>query len=441
MSLKEGWLVKQGLRMKAWQRRWFVLDNTTLTNYSQPGSKNGSSILLSDVSEVSLAPEAKRPHAFKLVIPSVRVYFVGADTQSECAAWVDCINRAFAKPAPRPSVSLNSFEIWKVITKGQYSKVHLVRHKESGGFFAMKSMSKRALQESGRVAHAFTERNILCEWRHPFIASGHWSFQTEGRTFVVLEYVSGGELLTRIQEENRISDLRTRLCVAELIVVLGFLHGRKLIYRGLKAENVLIDGAGHVKLMDFGLVKMGLQSSRLCGALEYMAPEVLRREVYTKAVDWWALGVLMYEMLTGLPPFYSEYQDLMCRMILEDEVLFPEEMNPLAVDLIRKLLDKSAERRLGAGDGDAEDVEKHPYFADLDWDRVYNLGYEPEWIPPSVVDPAHSVEMEGLGPTIEEEAVDPATQRHFRGFSFAAQDWGSKLKDSLAAASLESPPP
>jgi serine/threonine protein kinase len=419
--------------MKAWQRRWFVLQEAYFSNCPHPGSKTSTSIPVCDIAEVSVAPEAKRPFAFKLVIPNVRTYFICAESQSDCSSWIDALTAAISPhrlhltsslrtlSKSKFGVRLDAFEICKLIGRGQFGKVNLVRYKKNGQYYAMKMMSKHALEERGRVSQAVTERNVLCENRHPFLISAHWTFQTTDRTFMVMDYLKGGELFERLQEERKFSQQRTQLYAAEIVLALEYLHSKQLIYRDLKAENVMIDEQGHLKLRDFGLVKSGMgptsTTTTFCGTIEYMAPEVLKREPYTRAVDWWALGQLIFEMLTGLPAFYSENQNAMCRMILNDDIIFPDEMSPIEIDLILKLLDKNPKTRLGGGENDAQDVKKHPYFKELDWERVCRKEYEAGWIPDESGEMESTQEIPVL---VNEEGqpVEPATQEQFQGFTF-----------------------
>jgi len=198
---------------------------------------------------------------------------------------------------------------------------------------------------------------------------------------MVLDYVPGGELFGRLKEEGSFSEQRVRLYAAEILVGLGHLHSLKYVYRDLKPENILVDSDGHLKLTDFGLVKTKMETdsttSTFCGTPEYIAPEMLQQQPYTKSVDWWSFGILVYEMLTGLPPFYDENVNKMYRMILSEPLTFPDSMSPEAQDLISQLLDRNPETRLGASANDYEDIKKHPFFAPLNWDKVLSKQYTP----------------------------------------------------------------
>jgi serine/threonine protein kinase len=418
MSLKSGWLLKQGLSMKGWQRRWFILDNTSLSCYLEPGGERRTFLSVSDIAEISLAPELERPNTFRIVIPFVRVLFVCAESESECSAWINALTRA----SSHRKISVDSFEIIRLIGSGKYGKVHLVRQKENGECFALKSMNKRFLEKNDRVCHVFAERDVVLDFRHPFVVAGHCSFQSVHHVFLVLDYVPGGELLERLEEEGQLSGSRAQLYAAELTLAIGFLHSKNCVYRDVKAENVLIDEDGHVKLTDFGVAKLGMAANSttgtFCGTPEYMAPEMVKGVPHTRAVDWWGLGVLVFEMLTGFPPFSSENVLTVYEMILNSKVPFPEEMDPVAVDFIGRLLDKNPETRLGSGVDDVEELKKHPYFTNIDWDRVYKKEYRPQWIPKffGELEDQELTKQEQIV-SDEEEPLDPETQGPFEDFS------------------------
>jgi serine/threonine protein kinase len=243
---------------------------------------------------------------------------------------------------------------------------------------------------------------------------------------MILEYVPGGELFGRLRDESPFTESRTRLYAAELALAVGHLHANGILYRDLKPENILIDAQGHLKITDFGLVKVGKTSddptgSTFCGSLEYVAPEMLRQNSYTRAVDWWSYGVIVFEMITGHSPFYDDNVVLMYRRILTEPIPFVVEPSPEAKDFVLKLLDRNPATRLGAAEKDVEDIKQHPYFRGLSWEKVLNREYEPEWIP----------DLKGEQDTrffyeedLSEQAGDSAgiilladTQEQFQGFT------------------------
>jgi len=399
-SIKEGWATKQGGMIKTWKRRWFVLQDGNLVYYTKPGAEEQGRIELSQASLAAAAPDCKKQPAFK-VITANRTFYIVTDTNTEVNEWVSAINSVIAgsknsgsKGTPgsvRPvatvqkKVTVDDFQIIRVIGRGTYGKVQLVKEIATGKHFALKTMSKRLLAESDQVEQTLTERNVLLKTAHPFLVSAHYTFQTEAKIFMILDYVPGGELFGRLKEDSAFSETRVRLYAAEILLGLGHLHSLGFIYRDLKPENILVDSDGHLKITDFGLAKdtdaVGGTTTTFCGTPEYIAPEMLQRLPYTKSVDWWSFGILIFEMLTGLPPFYDENVNQMYRSILRDEIQFPSHVSETARDLIRKLLDRNPETRLGSTANDFEDIQAHPFFAPLNMKDVIAKKIKPEWIP------------------------------------------------------------
>ncbi|OHS99694.1 AGC family protein kinase [Tritrichomonas foetus] len=284
-------------------------------------------------------------------------------------------------------VSLDDFEFIRVIGRGSYGKVSLVRYKENGKLYALKSMSKRLLAEDNNIHQILIEREVLFKNQHPFLVSAHFAFQTDAKVFIVLDYVPGGELFGRLKIEGRISESRARLYAAEILLGLAHLHRHGFIYRDMKPENILVDADGHLKVTDFGFAKTNITredqtTNTFCGTPEYLAPEVLRQQPYTRSVDWWSFGVILYEMLSGMPPFFDSNPKKMYMGILFEPIQFPNYFSRRAIDLVMKLMDRDPKRRLGAGPSDAEEIKAHPFFEGLNWDDVVARKTVPQWVPP-----------------------------------------------------------
>lgn len=263
------------------------------------------------------------------------------------------------------SLKVEDFELLKVVGKGSFGKVMQVMKKDTQRIYALKTLRKQHIISRSEVAHTLAERSVLAQINNPFIVPLKFSFQSPDKLYLVLAFVNGGELFHHLQKEQRFDINRSRFYAAELLCALECLHGFGVIYRDLKPENILVDYVGHIALCDFGLCKLDMKdedkTNTFCGTPEYLAPELLHGQGYTKAVDWWTLGVLLYEMLTGLPPFYDENTNEMYRKILSEPLHFPgpEIVPPAARDLLTKLLDRDATRRLGTN-GAAEIKVCHP---------------------------------------------------------------------------------
>jgi len=210
----------------------------------------------------------------------------------------------------------------------------------------------------------------------------HYSFQTPDKLYFVMDYINGGELYFHLQKDKTFILERARFYAAEVTLAMEHLHTNGIIYRDLKPENILIDSEGHLKITDFGLAKEGIEgingrTDTFCGTPEYLAPEIIQGGPYTKAVDWWSLGCLIFEMLTGLPPFYDTDVQVMYTKKMTTVLEIPNYLDPTAKDIISKFLDKNPETRLKV----AEDVKKHPFFGGIDWLALHNKTVNPPYIP------------------------------------------------------------
>ncbi|XP_049297766.1 ribosomal protein S6 kinase beta-2 isoform X1 [Anopheles funestus] len=291
----------------------------------------------------------------------------------------DIVNPGRIKLGPQ------DFELKKVLGKGGYGKVFQVRKTtgaDANSYFAMKVLKKASIVRNQKdTAHTRAERNILEAVRHPFIVELVYAFQTGGKLYLILEYLSGGELFMHLEREGIFLEDTACFYLCEIILALEHLHNLGIIYRDLKPENVLLDAKGHVKLTDFGLCKEhiqeGIVTHTFCGTIEYMAPEILTRSGHGKAVDWWSLGALMYDMLTGTPPFCADNRKKTVDAILKDKLNIPGYLTPDSRDLIRRLMKRQVSQRLGSGPTDGQAVRAHPFFKNVNWDDVVKRRLDP----------------------------------------------------------------
>jgi len=295
-----------------------------------------------------------------------------------------------SKQITSSKVSIEDFDLLKVLGKGSFGKVMMVRKKEGHKIYAMKTLRKAALIKRNQLLHTKTERNILQNIKHPFLTSLAYAFQTPDKLYLVMDFCGGGELFYWLKKDRRFSQNRARLFAAEILLALEELHKHDIIYRDLKPENILLDLEGHIRLTDFGLSKEAVTGAgadggtkTFCGTPEYLAPEILENKGHGKAVDWWSLGTLIYEMLTGLPPFYDQNMQRMYDKILNAPLRFPAYMSPEAKSLLSALLQRKVEDRLGSSSDDSASIKKHPFFAGIDWNAVKNKTTNPEFKPPN----------------------------------------------------------
>merc|ERR1712048_1323738 len=239
--------------------------------------------------------------------------------------------------------------------------------------YAMKILKKKAIMQRNQVEHTQAERKILEALHHPFLMTLRYAFQTETKLYFVLDYYTGGELFFHLKKRRRFREPEARLMVAEVGMALGYLHSLDVIYRDLKPENILLDHTGHICLTDFGLSKdLGPDNEdahTFCGTPEYLAPEIVMNLGHGKAVDWWAVGILCYELTVGIPPFYSQNVNEMYRKIQEAPLLFPHYWN-----VIQK-------KRMGSSDLDVKEIERHAFFKNLDFNKLYKKEIEAPYKP------------------------------------------------------------
>ncbi|KAK6726928.1 hypothetical protein RB195_004931 [Necator americanus] len=322
------------------------------------------------------------------------------------------------------------FELLKVLGQGSFGKVFLVRKirgRDTGQIYAMKVLKKATLKVRDRLRTKM-ERNILAHISHPFIVKLHYAFQTEGKLYLILDFLRGGDLFTRLSKEVMFTEEDVKFYLAELTLALEHLHSLGIVYRDLKPENILLDADGHIKITDFGLSKESIDNEKktysFCGTIEYMAPEVINRRGHSCAADFWSLGVLMFEMLTGHLPFQGHDRKDTMTQILKAKLTMPQFLSPEAQTLLRALFKRNAVNRLGAGPDGVEEIKRHPFFASIDFGQLLNKEISPPFKPAvTTIDSTLYFDPEFTKRTPKDSpAVPPSAAAHelFRGFSFVS---------------------
>ena len=373
------------------------------------------------------------------------------------------------------AITLDSFELLRVVGRGSYGKVLQVRKKDTGEILAMKVLHKAIVVNRSQVEHIQAERAILESIDHPFLIRLRFAFQTDSKLFMIMQFMRGGEVFHHLKSKRTFDEDLARFYAAEIALGIGHLHAVGVVYRDLKPENVLLDAEGHIKLTDFGLAKVLTQPDEtartFCGTPEYLAPEVIDGLPHDKSVDWWSLGVLLWEMLTGVPPFYDVNVQVMYEMIRAARLVFPGEeeeededegniklkqqsfgsasapgspvnelstkhvstvISPLAKSILIELLSRDPTRRLGnkPGDNDVEAIKAHPFFACVDWVAVLAKRVSPPWRPEAVkaTDVSHFDKdftqepvTDSVTPTAGSSFIAPV----FEGFTFMTHGIGS----------------
>ena len=315
-------------------------------------------------------------------------------------------------------INYNSFEILELIGGGSFGKVFKVKLKGTDKIFAMKVLNKGYLIKKKLLRYAITECNVLKQSNCPFIIKLHYSFQTPENLYMILDYCPIGDLSYQIQL-NLFEEDEAKFYIAELILAIEYLHRHDIIYRDLKPENILIDADGHVKLADFGLAKENVSSNvpnkTFCGSPQYLSPEMLSKEGTTKSSDIYGIGAILFELISGAPPFFSQDENLMYKNISENRLMFPEFFSDELKDLLRKMLDKNPKKRIGI-ENDKSDLKNHEFFRDINWDDIMNKKIKP---PVEMVDVREEYDLKEK---VEFKDVDYTNENKFlrriSGFTF-----------------------
>ncbi|KRX10306.1 Protein kinase-like domain [Pseudocohnilembus persalinus] len=275
--------------------------------------------------------------------------------------------------------------------KGTYAKVVLVRKIQDGELYAMKILKKKHIKDNKQAERLFAEKEILIKCDHPFIIKMKWCFQNSEKLYFVLDFVQGGELFNLIVKFQRFSEEVCKFYSAQMVLAIQYMHENGIIYRDLKPENVLIDRQGYIRITDFGLSKKNIRRQNeafsIAGTPEYLAPEILVKSGHGKAVDYWALGCILYEMYTGDPPFMMQQTDsemadrqTMFDKIKNQQIQLPKKCSPEFKDLLLGLFDKNPEKRLGI-DPQKGDIKNHPWYSKCDWENLLKKQVRAPWVP------------------------------------------------------------
>ncbi|XP_053540709.1 serine/threonine-protein kinase N1b isoform X1 [Ictalurus punctatus] len=336
----------------------------------------------------------------------------------------------------RPSrgpLCLQDFRLIAVLGRGHFGKVLLSEHKNSKTLFAIKALKKGDIIARDEVESLLCEKRIfetVTGSHHPFLVNLFACFQTPEHVCFVMEYTAGGDLMMHIHADV-FSEPRSVFYAACVVLGLQFLHDNKIVYRDLKLDNLLLDTEGFVKIADFGLCKEGMgygdRTSTFCGTPEFLAPEVLTDTSYTRVVDWWGLGVLIYEMLVGESPFPGDDEEEVFDSIVNDEVRYPRFLSTEAISLMRRLLRRNPDKRLGSSEKDAEDVKKQPFFRDVDWEALLQRNVVPPFVPSlggeedvSNFDAEFTREVPNLTPPREPRTLSRKDQDCFKDFDYVS---------------------
>ena len=281
-----------------------------------------------------------------------------------------------------PNATLEDFSQLKVLGRGSFGKVVLVRLEKSKKLYAMKILKKELVIKRKQVNHTMTERSLLEKLNHTFIVKLFYAFQDKTKLYFITEFMQGGELFFHLRRNSQYKEKSVKFYMSEILLAIDYMHKNNFIYRDLKPENILIDKFGHIKLTDFGLSKLLDEEEQktytLCGTPEYLAPEIIFEKGYDKTCDWFSFGVVMFEMLCGFHPF-KQKKGKFNPQIYKMKIIIPENISKNAKDLIEKLLNSNPRERIGYNS--SEEIMKHDFFKDIDFDKVLKKNYKPPFIP------------------------------------------------------------
>ncbi|KAI9762201.1 MAG: cAMP-dependent protein kinase catalytic subunit [Chaenotheca gracillima] len=280
--------------------------------------------------------------------------------------------------------ALPDFAILRTLGTGSFGRVHLVQSKHNQRFYAVKVLKKAQVVKMKQVEHTNDERRMLGMVKHPFLITLWGTFADSRNVYMVMDFVEGGELFSLLRKSQRFPNPVAKFYAAEVTLALEYLHSMHIIYRDLKPENLLLDRHGHLKITDFGFAKEVPDITwTLCGTPDYLAPEVVNSKGYNKSVDWWSLGILIFEMLCGFTPFWDGGSPMkIYENIIKGKVKYPPYIHPDAQDLLQQLITPDLTKRLGNLHGGSKDVMQHPWFAEVTWDRLAKKDIDAPYVPP-----------------------------------------------------------
>jgi serine/threonine protein kinase len=378
--VKEGFMHKQGGSWKTWKKRWFSLVDKELVYRKEQNSQPLGRIKLSDPELITLATvsECKRQPTFKVTDPSRRSFFMQTSSMEEANSWVDACRKVASGIGERFSVSWADFTVVEVLFAKDSGSIELVTLTSNNRQFIRKTYQRKLIKDYDIVVQSKKE---MVQLINPFVTTLNYILHPDSggenaeKFGLVYEYATHGCLFGILWVERKFSESRTQLYAAEIFLGLNFLHQRRITYRDLAPDCILLMDDGHVKLPDPGLLPMNTRRK------EYLAPEAWSGMISTEAGDWYSFGAIIYEMICGLPPFWNDDEETLKISIQNEPLRFPHHVSRTAKEFLTRLMAKEPSGRLGSGSGGSEEIKNHPFFIGINWADVSQRAVAPEWIP------------------------------------------------------------
>lgn len=372
--LKEGWLTKQGGLFKTWHKRWFYIMGKTLFYSKEPGIAEKGQISLDKKVSIALAPESKKPFSFKIITPT-RIYLISAPDEAAKASWVKVLSNVIDESDQITQLTVEDINVISTIESNAFHSIQTISRKDNPiDLYIMKTYAK--MQNDSRFNEQIQIRTSFLKTKLLYFNPIKYLLQTDNDVKLFFEFHPFGSISKKLETEGTLSEDAARCYIAQILVCLDNLHKNKIVYRDLKISNILINKDGLVIVTDPGLHPQPVIS-------EYSAPEIFRKGTLGDYTDWYSAGVILYEMICGLPPFWDRTPEGLQATIMNGVLRFPNHVSKPARQFISRLLEKVPEKRLGSGELGFDEIKKDEFFSSMSWESIYSGTFKVQWQPPT----------------------------------------------------------
>ena len=373
--IKEGWLTKQGGVFKTWHKRWFTLIGKELTYSKEKSSPEKGKIKITNIIHIEKAPESKKPYSFKIIIPEIRTYYICAETENEMISWMEKLERIKLGDNISDTFSIDEFKILKVLFTNEFKTIQLLsKINEENIKYIEKIYLKKYFEDENYLNLEIEHRTQCIINELHFITPLRSIISNENSIHFIFDFIPNGCLFSQLYYYGKFSENQAKLYIAEIILGIEELHHKNIYYYDLKNSNILLDSRGHIRITSPGISITNFELN----LNEYSPPELFEKKEKTISCDYYGIGILLYEMICGMPPFFDLNFEKLKNLILNSPIRFPFHISNLAKSLILKLMDKNPLNRLGMNENGIEDIKKDPFFNNLNWNDVYFKKIDPK---------------------------------------------------------------